>query len=174
MSKKTTPLIISGQKVQGSIYGMLIKYFGGGPGGIYNAQRAMYKARNAKSIERYLIAGIRKGYIGQLSTEQEYNKSDMENWIRENLKSPKAKQAIAESENTGDVGALSVKMGLQPDYKKLKKKLKKKITEKKSHIGLYQRMFENDMVYSYLKSQWVPRQSMKSIGGDFILPEDRI
>jgi len=170
---KTQPLIIEGQKVAGSIYGKLIKHFGGGTQGIYKARRAMFKARIANNIQTYIMSGIRGGWIGESTKEMDYGKSAMESWVEETFEKNNL-EAAKLPECMPDIKGLCDKFAIKTNKpKKIYKKHLPKV-EVKSQMGLYERMAEEKKVYSVKLTQWVDRTLMNNIGGEFVLPEERL
>jgi len=83
---------INGQPIAGSFYGMLLRKCGSR----YNADRVLYKARNADNIVTYISKGLKAGWASQSTIEMDYNKEAMEAWIAENLHKRKVKKKKVE------------------------------------------------------------------------------
>ena len=76
-----TPIcIIKGKKIPGWVYGKLYAVLGE-----HGAGKALYKARKAKDPANYALKGLKEGWIGQSTSEMDYNKTAMEDWISRNI-----------------------------------------------------------------------------------------
>ena len=80
MDKKQSAYIINGQTVPWSVVGMLMKKCQTP----YETALCLYRAREKEKIVPYIICGIRKGWIFNVTLDEEQHPEKAKAWIEKN------------------------------------------------------------------------------------------
>lgn len=76
-------LTINNQTIPWSYYWRMVKKLG-----IHETDRVLFRARKANSVLTYIAKGLKKGWILQSTTYEDYNKQSVLDWISKTIPKP--------------------------------------------------------------------------------------